>query len=979
MRKLNLIKSVAIVTIVTVFSSCNQEGKTSTEFSEKSPYELVNPFIGTGGHGHTYPGATAPFGMVQLSPDTRLEGWDGCSGYHNTDSIIYGFSHTHLSGTGVSDYGDVLLMPTQGQVQFDNGSKTGAENGYASWFDKKTEKASPGYYEVNLAEHDIDVRLTTTQRVGIHEYSFNEKGASNVVLDVTHRDELLDYSIEMISSTEIVGHRVSKSWAEEQHIYFVVQFSRDFAEHIYDLGNKKLAVSFDVEKGETIMLKVGISSVSIVGARANLEAEAPHWDFEKYKAVAKTEWEKALGKISVKGTDVDKLAVFYSALYHTMIAPNVFSDVTGEYRGMDQQIHKTDNTEAYTIFSLWDTFRGAHPLYTIIEQEKTNAFINTFLAHYAQGGRLPVWELAGNETDCMIGYHSVSVITDAYVKGIRGFDAAKAFAAMQHSATLDHLGLESYKRKGFIAAGDEAESVSKTLEYAYDDWCIATFAKEIKNDSVSNEYIQRGQYYKNMFNPQVGFMQSKMNGGWSYGFNPSEVNFNFTEANSWQYSMFAPQDISGLIDLYGGKEKFDSKLDELFATEMELSGRHQVDITGLIGQYAHGNEPSHHMAYLYNYIGKPWKTQEKINQILNEQYSNTPEGLSGNEDCGQMSAWYVLSSMGFYSVTPGLDYYTIGTPHFNEAAISLENGNTFTISANNLSDQNIYIQSATLNGATYKRSFLKHAAIMFGGELVFEMGNQPNKEWGTVEGNTPIAQINQKDEITAVPYFSSPSQTFSDSLEIKLVNIDKGCDIYYSIAKEEFIKYESSFSIFESVKVETYAMKNGVKSHSVQASYKKIKGGRSIQLETQYSNQYSAGGDDALINYLKGSANFRTGFWQGYEGKDVVAVVDLGKVESVNSISVGALQDIKSWIFYPKYVNISVSDNATNFKLLAEIKNEFPDNKHGAFMQEFTKKMNAPINVRYIKVEVENYGVVPEWHMGAGGTSWLFLDEITIE
>lgn len=979
MRKLNLIKSVAIATIVIVFFSCNQEGKTSKAFSEESPYELVNPFIGTGGHGHTYPGATAPFGMVQLSPDTRLEGWDGCSGYHNTDSIIYGFSHTHLSGTGVSDYGDVLLIPTQGGVQFDNGSKTGAENGYASWFDKKTEKASPGYYEVILAEHDIDVKLTTTKRVGIHEYSFNQEGTSNVVLDVTHRDALLDYSIEMISSTEIVGHRVSKAWAEEQHIYFVVQFSKDFTEHIYDVGNNKIAVSFDVEKGEEIMLKVGISAVSIAGARMNLEAEAPHWDFEKYKAAAKTKWEKALGKISVKGTDEAKLSVFYSALYHTMIAPNVFSDITGEYRGMDQQIHKADNTEVYTIFSLWDTFRGAHPLYTIIEQEKTNAFINTFLAHYKQGGRLPVWELAGNETDCMIGYHSVSVITDAYVKGIRGFDAANALSAMQHSATLDHLGLEAYKRKGFIAAGDEAESVSKTLEYAYDDWCIATFSKEIKNDSIRNEYIKRGQYYKNIFNSEVGFMQSKINGGWSYGFNPSEVNFNFTEANSWQYSMFAPQDISGLIKLYGGSEKFDNKLDELFATEMELSGRNQVDITGLIGQYAHGNEPSHHMAYLYNYIGKPWKTQEKINQILNEQYSNTPEGLSGNEDCGQMSAWYVLSSMGFYSVTPGLDYYAIGTPHFNEAAINLENGNTFTIIANNLSDQNIYIQSATLNGATYTKSFLKHAAIMAGGELVFEMGNQPNKEWGAGEGNTAVAQINPKDEITAVPYFSSPSQTFSDSLVIELANVDRECEIYYSIAKAEFIKYERAFSVFESVSVEAYAIKNGLKSHSMQALYKKIKGGRSIQLETEYSNQYSAGGDDALINYLKGSTNFRTGFWQGYEGKDFVAVVDLGKVEAVNSISVGALQDIKSWIFYPKSVKISVAENASSFKLLAEIKNEFSDNKYGAFMQEFTKKMNAPINVRYIKIEVENYGIVPEWHMGAGGTSWLFLDEITVE
>ncbi|MGB0888316.1 MAG: GH92 family glycosyl hydrolase, partial [Vicingaceae bacterium] len=487
------------------------------------------------------------------------------------------------------------------------------------------------------------------------------------------------------------------------------------------------------------------------------------------------------------------------------------------------------------------------------------------------------------------------------------------------------------------------------------------------------------QYYKNIFNPDVGFMQSKMNGGWSYGFNPSEVNFNFTEANSWQYSMFAPQDIAGLIKLYGGADNFESKLDELFATEMELSGRHQVDITGLIGQYAHGNEPSHHMAYLYNYIGKPWKTQEKINQILNEQYSNTPEGLSGNEDCGQMSAWYVLSSMGFYSVTPGLDYYAIGTPHFDEASIHLENGKTFTIKANNLSDENVYIQSATLNGAAYSKSFLKHAVIMNGGELVFEMGAKPNKTFGVGDGNIPVAQIKEENEITAVPYFSSPSQTFTDSMVIELATVNNGSEIYYAINKEDFIKYETPFAIKESAHIAVYAIKNNVQSHLVNTSYKKIKGGRSIQLKTEYSNQYSGGGDDALINYLKGSANFRTGFWQGYQGVDVEAIVDLGKVTTINKLSVGALQDIKSWIFYPTQIEFLGSDNGKGFAPIAVINNEFPDNKHGAFTQEFEFLPKQKIQYRYIKVIAKSYGIVPEWHLGAGGTSWLFLDEITVE
>ena len=594
----NLSKFTIITTLIFFFFSCQPEKEVETEvsFSEKTAYELVNPFIGTGGHGHTFPGATLPFGMVQLSPDTRLEGWDGCSGYHYSDSIIYGFSHTHLSGTGVSDYGDVLIMPTQGDVLFENGSTS--EKGYSSPFQKESESASPGVYKVHLDEHDIDVRLTTTERTGIHEYTFNRSGTANIIIDLEHRDQLLDWKIDQINDTTIEGHRISKAWANEQHIYFVIESSKAFEKHQIhekeDNKTSKIALSFTNTPEEKVILKVGISAVSIDGARANLEQEAPHWDIDSYLLNAKEKWNKAFAKIEVQSPDEDKLSIFYTALYHSLLAPNVFSDVTGNYRGMDMNIHHADKP-VYTVFSLWDVFRAGFPLYTIIDQEKSNEFINTFLLQYEQGGRLPVWELAGNETECMIGYHSVSVIADAYAKGIQNYDTGLALKAMQHSAQLDHFGLSAYKSKGFIAAGDEAESVSKTLEYAYDDWCIATVAKSLGQTDVYEQYIKRAQYYKNIFNPAVNFMQAKMNGGWSYGFDPSEVNFNFTEANSWQYSMFAPHDISGLIKLYGGATAFEQKLDELFTTNANLSGREQVDITGLIGQYAHGNEPSHHM------------------------------------------------------------------------------------------------------------------------------------------------------------------------------------------------------------------------------------------------------------------------------------------------------------------------------------------------------------------------------------------------
>jgi predicted alpha-1,2-mannosidase len=945
--------------------------------SEQTPaYDLVNPFIGTGGHGHTYPGATLPFGMVQLSPDTRLEGWDGCSGYHNTDSIIYGFSHTHLSGTGVSDYGDVLLMPTFGAIQFDNGYTTGVENGYASIFSKVSEKASPGFYEVKLEEGDIDVRLTATTRVGIHEYTFNQGGNSNIILDLVHRDQLLKDSIHFVGNDEVEGVRVSSAWATEQHIYFVAQFSKECKSHILDSTGKRAAFTFDTKPQEKIVVRLGISVTSIEGARKNLEAEATHWDFDKYLSIAKSTWEMALSKIEIEDENKDKKSIFYTALYHSLIAPNTFSDIDGKYRGMDHEIYQSDET-TYTVFSLWDTFRATHPLYTIIEQKKTNQFINTFLRQYQQGGELPMWELAANYTGCMIGYHSVPVIADAYVKGIRGYDAELALEAMIHSAEQDKLGLSSYKSKGFIAAGDEAESVSKTLEYSYDDWCIAIMARGLKQENVFNRFIKRAQYYKNIFNPEVGFMQSKMNAGWNTGFDPAEVNFNFTEANSWQYSMFAPQDISGLIKLYGGNEAFESKLDLLFSTEMELSGRHQVDITGLIGQYAHGNEPSHHMAYLYNYIGKPWKTQERIHQILNEQYSNHPDGLSGNEDCGQMSAWYVLSSMGFYSVTPGLNYYSIGNPHFSKATINLENGNKFKIIANHLSDDNRYIQSASLNGVSFNQSFLYHNAIMQGGEIVFEMGNKPNKNWGAE--NSPVAEIKNTLSITPVPFISASSQTFTDSIKIEIKSVEGQNVIYYRIDSSDFEKYETPFYIKESASVQAYALKSNNKSFTVNTSFKKIDGGRSILLNSEYSNQYAASGDNALIDFLKGSANFRTGYWQGYFASDFSAVVDLGRVEPVKKISVGALQDIKSWIWFPKNVKISFSENNETFKELAIIKNDFADNEYGAFTKEFSKIMNETVHARYIKIEAVNYGVCPGWHPGTGNDTWMFFDEIEVE
>ena len=635
--------------------------------------QYVNPFIGTGGHGHTYPGATVPFGMVQLSPDTRIDGsWDGCSGYHYSDAIIYGFSHTHLNGTGVSDYGDIMLMPTMGEPSFDNKI-------YSSTFSHSNEKASAGFYSVKLDKHNIDVRLTASTRVGFHEYIFNKDGLANIILDLNHRDKLLEGRVRIIDDKTIEVLRRSEAWARDQYVFARIEFSQKMKVSRINKSNaEKLeisAISFSkqVKKGEKILVKVSLSPTSYDGAKLNM-SEIKGWDFNKVKQNAEQLWDKQLAKIEVTETDKDKLAIFYTALYHTMVQPNIAQDIDGKYRGRDNQIHQAEGFDYYSVFSLWDTFRAAHPLYTLIEKKRTSNFINTFLKQYEQAGRLPVWELASNETDCMIGYHSVSVMADAMAKGITGFDYEKAFEAAKHSAMLDHLGLDAYKKNGFISMDDEHESVSKTLEYAYDDWCIAQMAMILNKKEEYDYFMKRSQSWKNVFDWNTGFMRPKKNGGWDKPFDPKEINNNFTEGNSWHYSFFVPQDIFGMIEAYGGNEKFEAKLDEMFNSESKTTGREQVDVTGLIGQYAHGNEPSHHMAYLYNYVGKPEKTSEKVHYILDNFYKNSPDGLIGNEDCGQMSAWYVLSSMGIYDVTPGSGEWAGVKPYFDAVMIDLKDG-----------------------------------------------------------------------------------------------------------------------------------------------------------------------------------------------------------------------------------------------------------------------------------------------------------------
>ncbi len=951
------------------------------------PASYIDPFIGTDAHGHTYPGATTPFGMVQLSPQTRLDGWDGCSGYHYTDNILYGFAHTALNGTGVGDYGDILLMPLVGEPVFLNTE-------YNSPFQKENEKAEAGYYSVFLDKPQVLAEMTASTRVGYHRYTFPETAQANIIIDLQHRDFVLDSWIEFVSPTEIRGMRRSSNWAKDMIWYFHMEFSKPFEtkgiaiNDVLQQGlekadgtNIKAFVSFQTEADEIIEVKVSLSAVDEAGALQNLHAEIPEWNFKEVRKQAFDSWNKEVSKIKVKAGAGTQNKVFYTAMYHAMLQPNTFMDVDGRYRGMDREVHQSDGATQYTVFSLWDTYRAWHPLMTIIEQERTADFIHTMMRMYEQGGLLPIWELAGNETYCMIGNHSISVIADAWMKGIRNFDGNKALDAMLHSANTDKFGLNVYREDGYIAGDKEHESISKTLEYAYNDWCIAMMAKDLGRDDVYREFIRRAQYWKNIFDPQTGFMRPKLNGNWLTPFDPTVVDWHFTEANSWHYSFYVPQDIKGFSDFHGGKEQLEAKIDELFDTEVEVGGRDMKDITGLIGQYAQGNEPSHHMAYLYNFVGSPWKTQQRVRQIMDELYTHHPDGLSGNEDCGQMSAWLIMSAMGFYPVTPGSTDYIIGTPWFPETSIELENGKQFTIKAKGVNKQNFYIQSASYNGEPYPYSYITHQMIMEGGELEFVMGSSPNKEWASVDAYLPKSAI-EEELILPVPYFESETAKIKDVVEVRIATIVPDCEIYYTLdgstPNKNSLRYDGAIALSETTNLRAVAWKEGMGySHIAESNFVKIDLHRSIELLSEAHPSYQAGGPEVLIDGLRGAANWRLGGWQGYQGTNFEAIVDLGNKQTIRKLGAGFVQDVRSWIWMPKDVRFYVSDDGKDFKEVAHIPNSLADDEHEIISKDFEAKLNT--SGRYVKIEAINYGIIPEWHLGAGGNAYIFIDEIIIE
>ena len=710
--------------------------------------KYVNPFIGTGAidgglSGNNYPGATSPFGMIQLSPDTsEAPNWGDASGYDYNRSTIFGFSHTRLSGTGASDLIDVTLMPT-------SSGRT------SSTFTHDEEKASPGYYQVMLKDENINVELTTTQRNGIHRYQYPAGKDAEVILDMDHSADkgswgrrIINAQIRILNDHAVEGYRIITGWAKLRKIYFYMEFSshiltstlRDGGrvhENTAVVNGTNLHGCFRFGKlnGKPLTCKVALSSVSMENARQNMEQEAPHWDFDRYMAAADADWEKQLGKIEIKGTEVQK-EIFYTALYHTMIQPNIMSDVNGEYMAADYTARKVgDNETHYTTFSLWDTFRASHPLYTLLEPERVTDFVKSMIRQYEYYGYLPIWQLWGQDNYCMIGNHSIPVITDAILKGIPGIDVEKAYEAVYNSSVTSHPNspFEVWEKYGFMPENIQTQSVSITLEQAFDDWCVAQLAEKLNKDADYERFHKRSEYYRNLFHPKTKFFQSKNDKGeWIEPFDPYQYGGNgghpFTEGNAWQYFWYVPHNIQALMELTGGTKAFEQKLDTFFTSNYK-SEQMNHNASGFVGQYAHGNEPSHHVAYLYNFAGQPWKTQKYVSHILNTLYNNTSSGYAGNDDCGQMSAWYVFSAMGFYPVNPADGRYIIGSPLLDECTLKLAGNKDFHIRTIRKSPEDIYIQSVTLNGKKHKDFFITHQDIMNGGTMVFKMGKKPSG-WG---------------------------------------------------------------------------------------------------------------------------------------------------------------------------------------------------------------------------------------------------------
>ena len=949
----------------------------------------INPFIGTGGHGHTHPSAQAPFGMIQLGPNTRYDGWDGCGGYHYTDSAMYGFTCTHLSGTGVSDYGDLLMLPYSSPTK---------EGDYIKFF-KEDEHAQAGYYACILND-STRIEATAGDRIGKLRLHFPRKSSPGIMVDLNFRDRVLKQDFSALGNGKFEGHRISEGWAREQHFYFGFNIS-PIPDSVWQLtpGVYWLALpegTFDAE------VSISMSGTSEEGAWKNYHGESAERDFEKVFAETQGKWAKELAKSTVKSASADDRAILATALYHAYAVPNLWSDVDGAYRGADGKIYTDTEHAHYTVYSLWDTYRTAHPLYTITQPERTQEFIYGMLDMYKQRGRLPIWELAGNETDCMIGYHSVSVLADAIAKGYHT-DTVLTLEAMRATAEMNVFGLGAYQESGFLSIEDESESVSKTLEYAYDDACIAWTAERLGNLGMMNSYNQRASAYRSLIDPESGFVRPRTNGDFLSPYAPQEVNNHFTEANAYQYSFSPVHDIEGwmevLTNFRAARENWNSLplkkqtmvvksrhdvledlLDELFTAPSETTGREQADITGLIGQYAHGNEPSHHIAYLYNATNNPGKTSYWVNEVLNSQYQNTPDGLSGNEDCGQMSAWYVMASMGLYPLVPGQPHYQLSTPKWDAIHLELASGKSLDIAAKGTGP---YLSSYNLGVEVMmhkQKRYVSHQKLLEGGTWDVERGTDEGL-WNTTEryktslnNPTPPATIIRVNRI------------FSGETPVEI--IPTGSYDLWRYDRYENVKWkkdrkgrERIGTAYDNGFVTAIPPQYGYGNHIAKAVFTQRDDNYSARwIQGTPTSQYTAGGAGAAVDGIRGDTDWRKGHWIGIQGEDAVLEISLEKPKAMRSISVGILKDIRAWIALPKALEISIwYEGSTAWKTIDVLPVENPLGEEEATRKEVIFAHDSQRTVKRVRVKFTNAGKLQDWHPGAGYPSYFFVDEVWLD
>ena len=977
--------------------------------------DYVNPMIGTGGIGHTFPGATIPFGMIQLSPSNDFKDWNWCSGYHYSDSILKGFAHNHISGPGLAGLGDILFMPGSGKVLTEPGSEEDPDSGYRSRFSHDHETALPGYYAVHLDDYNIDVELTCTARVGFHRYTFLNKGPAYIIIDPTHRimESLYETEIEYVGDSEIRGYKYSDGEAGLRKVYFHAVFSEPFSSKgiIADgraAGSEKARsvetkayVVYDCDSVLVVSVKVGLSFVSYQGAKLNLETEADGLEFYEAREKAYETWNNVLKRIEVKSDNEDYLKNFYTAVYHAFQSPNIISDTDGKYF-VEGKIYNSDIPQ-YSRYSTWDTYRALHPLFTLIEHSRNAEFVNSLASRHSQAGvELPVWELCGHDNVCMLGYSPASVMAEAIVKDLPGIDIEKAYNAMRAAAfNADKVspnsgvsGIDEYIQTGFVPA-EIKQSVSKTTEYGYHDWAIAMVARKLGRTEDYKLFRNRSYGFKRLFNSEKSYIWPMSGTGEWEDIDMTvwdELITHYISGNIWGYSSYAPHAMPELIKLYGGHSSYAEWLDGVVSDSSEIGGSQHVDISGFIGKYGHGDEPSHQMAYLYNYAGQPWKTQELVSRVLETMYKPTVDGLVNNDDLGQMSAWYIFSSLGFYPVSPVDEEYIIGAPLFDKAQIRLSNGNSFVVLAANQSARNKYIKWVKLNGTKLKSSYITHDEIMKGGILEFRMSAKPNKSWAVKTENLPGFSNFDPGELggataTFTPFERDRSNVSEGQRVIILESNNRNSEIHYTLDGSSpdtgAAVFDNKIIINSSGTLRARAYSEGLKPgiefskeyYITDSLY--LEPGYPILLMETEPKGYGEGRPGLILDRELGSEDFGDGKWIAFDGSDMVAIIDFGKPVNLNNIMVGCLTGTISWIFPPSGIELSVSDNNKDYSKVAKKDLEVLTEHTGPLVGRYKISFKPQYN-RYLKIHLLNYGPMPYWHGAAGKKPWVFVDEILI-